>query len=239
MVDEPAVDAGRALQGRAREALAAAGGDPRRATEELLRRLERNPRVAAALTRASLRQVLADLVRAAATARGSPGMSTPPDAEWLPLPEAAALRGLSVRTLRRRIKAAQIGARRVPTPRGLAWQVLVLAPAREPARPEARESADDGYGLPHGRALRAPRGAGANPDQATPTTLVQLARDLFERNARLEGELAAARAELRMLRESAPAAESAAGGHQGVFPLGVAGDLAAPPRRPWWRRSWG
>src|SRR5437879_1952092 len=94
MVDEPAVDAGRALQERAREALAAAGGDPRRATEELLRRLERNPRVAAALTRASLRQVLADLVRAAATARGSPGMSTPPDAEWLPLPEAAARLGL-------------------------------------------------------------------------------------------------------------------------------------------------
>ena len=52
------------LEQWAHEALAESGGDPHAATDRLLGRLEANPAVAAALTRASLRAILEDLVRA-------------------------------------------------------------------------------------------------------------------------------------------------------------------------------
>jgi len=64
MPDQPAAGTRLPLEEWVREALAASDGDPRRATDELLRRLEHNPVVAATLTRASLRTILEDLVRA-------------------------------------------------------------------------------------------------------------------------------------------------------------------------------
>jgi hypothetical protein len=67
--DQPTVGEGTALRELARAALAEAADDPYRATDLLLARLEINPALTGALTRASLREILADLVRACAADR--------------------------------------------------------------------------------------------------------------------------------------------------------------------------
>ena len=69
MDDGPAVGAGWALQELASAALASAAGDPLQATDLLLVRLEANPALAGALTRASLRAILLDLARACGAER--------------------------------------------------------------------------------------------------------------------------------------------------------------------------
>src|SRR4051812_29981346 len=50
---------------------------------------------------------------------------------WLRLPEAAAAIGVSVPTLRRRIKAGRVASRLVPSPYGNAYQVRVPAHAEQ------------------------------------------------------------------------------------------------------------
>jgi hypothetical protein len=170
-------------------------------------------------------------------------MFTEPAGAFYPLPEAAKLLGCSVQTLRRRIKAGALDARQVPTRWGPAWQVWLA----EPIRVQDVEERDHGGEHGYGQALQASRAEGATPDQAT-LELVKLVRDLAERNARLERELATARAELRQRDARAPedpqpvvrnVADSVVEGRQAAPQAeAVRQEVAVPaqpPRRPWWK----
>jgi hypothetical protein len=89
--------------------------------------------------------------------------------DWLPLAEAARRIGVSLDTLRRRMKRGEVRARKVPTRHGPAWQVRT-----------------DDLPAPHARDAD----AGATAD------LVRLVRDLLERNTRLAEEVGSLRAQL-------------------------------------------
>src|SRR5215210_7756285 len=53
------------------------------------------------------------------------GVNMSEPGEWLPLSSASEKLGVSVQTLRRRIKDKQIEARQATTPFGFAWEVLI------------------------------------------------------------------------------------------------------------------
>src|SRR5215210_3311028 len=53
------------------------------------------------------------------------GVNMGDQGEWLPLSSASQKLGVSVQTLRRRIKDKQIEARQATTPFGFAWEVLI------------------------------------------------------------------------------------------------------------------
>src|SRR5438128_398132 len=70
-----------------------------------------------------------------APAKPRRGASAKRTGEWLPLLEAASVLGVSIDTMRRRIKRGEVEAQQVPTPKGPAWRVLVDVP--KPAEPPA------------------------------------------------------------------------------------------------------
>jgi hypothetical protein len=91
---------------------------------------------------------------------------------WLTLAEGARRLGVSLDTLRRRVKRDQVEARKVPTRNGPAWRVrvdLIDAPWPDAA-------------------------------PAVATDLTQLVRDILEQNARLAEEVGSLRAQLAAAR---------------------------------------
>lgn len=69
--------------------------------------------------------------------------------EWLPLSKASQELGVSVQTLRRRIKEKQIEARQATTPFGFAWEVLVNSVDRDGEEPiNTADLGDQGVNTP-------------------------------------------------------------------------------------------
>jgi hypothetical protein len=167
---------------------------------------------------------------------------------WLPLAEASPRLGVSVKTLRRRVKAGQIEGRQVSTPHGPAYLVRV----GEQAPLGTRASSLNGVGT------HRVDGAGSVDDQGTRRLddvagleLVRLVAHLQEENRNLAGQLGYIQAQYQQAQEviralQAPqgiatdAADSIQEGQQAAPPPEmvpqVSQDIAVPtPRRPWWK----
>jgi len=154
------------------------------------------------------------------------------DGAWLRLAEAAERLGVSVDTLRRRVRAGAVRSRQVPTRHGPAYEVWTTAPEPLEARP---------LGVVHRGGAQS-----ANPGGAQADALVLLMRDLMADNQRLleraltaEARLVAlaAAGQTAALETSAPATgppQSAQEGQQGAVARVVALDDQEAPRRPWW-----
>jgi excisionase family DNA binding protein len=151
-------------------------------------------------------------------------------AEGLTLAEAAARLGVSVDTVRRRIKRGELGARQVQTKFGPMWEVLLGA------APEGLPPPGNGV---HGSA---PRGSsnlpGAAPAPALGVTeLVALVERQQQTIMELSGRVGFYQAQVEQLREQlaleAPKAEPV-----DVEPTAAAEAVSEPATRRWWRRVW-
>jgi hypothetical protein len=145
---------------------------------------------------------------------------------WLPLPEAATQLGLSVQTLRRRIKAKRISARQLTTPHGPAWQVCL------PTGAQPLNSLD----YPEVETLSTvdsqPTTQVDDPLQADyPSTTVELIhwlRELQEENRNLAGQLGYAQAQFQAVHEQIALLEAPKEEATSVTVTEVQG-------APWWR----
>jgi hypothetical protein len=153
-------------------------------------------------------------------------MATELEGEWALLPRAAAHLGVSVHTLRRRIKRGELESRQVPSRHGPAYEVWVATP--EPL--EAQAFSMDSQVHP-----RTP--SQGNPYAGEASGFAVLVRDLVTENARLLER--AIRAEERLLAlEAATVRQGVLGGQQEperTLPSAENLSTHTPPRRPWWR----
>jgi excisionase family DNA binding protein len=164
---------------------------------------------------------------------GSPGEG------WLTLTEAATLLGLSVDTVRRRVKRGELEARMVPTPHGAAWRV------RPPSAPTVGATVVPTVDATPGAA---PMQAAGGPAMGE---LVGLVGRLHDENRALAEaaatwqtraevlalQLEDARAQLA-LGAPADAPESRQDARETASPGGVAQEPTPAPSGPWWRRAW-
>jgi hypothetical protein len=177
------------------------------------------------------------------------GVHVPNDAKsrsFLPsafsLQEAAAVLGVSLNTLRRRIDAGQVKAERVDRPQGHVWRVYLDGAQHPSASAEQRADQQAGSTLHQNAASTLPQPAALVQAEAmaayTRSVLEPLvtalersedrARELERENGRLTAELAAAQAAVDALR----AAQAQQVGHPGGRGLRAAPSAPAP----WWKR---
>jgi excisionase family DNA binding protein len=125
----------------------------------------------------------------------SPGESPahPPDQpaqapiQALTIPEAARVLGLSVVTIRRRLKRGELRGQRVPTPAGFEWRILLPSPLVDAAGAAGADQATRQGGDQGG------------PNQETAGADQRLIEALQAQNAELRAELAARRREVQEL----------------------------------------
>jgi excisionase family DNA binding protein len=164
---------------------------------------------------------------------GSPGEG------WLTLTEAATLLGLSVDTVRRRVKRGELEARMVPTPHGAAWRV------RLPSAPTVGATVVQTVGATLGAA---PTQATGGPPMGELVGLVGRLHDenraLAEAAATwqtraelLAAQLEDARAQLAL---SAPTdgPQSRQDARETASHGGVLQESTPARPAPWWRRWW-
>ena len=173
---------------------------------------------------------------------------------WVTLAEAATLLGLSVDTVRRRVKRGELEAQMVPTERGAAYRVrLPSAPGPAPS-----------VGSPEPTVGSVPRQDANGAEAAELAALVRdLQADLLRRTEAaavwqtradlLAMQLEQARAELRALQAPQDAPESPVAPHLGAEAPEPTTEPSAPPaeppplapdplppkpdgRQPWWQR---
>jgi len=170
---------------------------------------------------------------------------------YYPLPQAAKLLGVSVVTLRRRIKRGQLDARQVSTQHGMAWEVWVDEPLRLITQDQGGPGGQGDYAQSSAQGHHPSSAQGGLPDQTVLilTRLLQRATDerdaVLAENRQLATELNEARATIRALQspaqpsETATPHQSAQEGQQGGSVAGVVSDdlvrPSAPPRKAWWR----
>jgi len=152
-----------------------------------------------------------------------------PAGAFYPLSKAATLLGVSVVTLRRRIKADAVQARQVDTRHGRAWEVWVDQASRVHILPAGHDQADpdqeDGSAQPAAHSSRS--------DQALLKAL-ELLDQMLADNRALRGQLAATEDRIRAL-TAGDAHETHTEGQQAapLREVGVA-QVRALPRRSWW-----
>jgi hypothetical protein len=104
------------------------------------------------------------------------------------IPQAAQVLGLSVVTIRRRLKRGELRGQRVPTPAGFEWRILLPAPLVDAAGPAP------------GAAQGTPQGAGqGSPHQEAGGADQRLIETLQTQVAELRTELEARRREVQEL----------------------------------------
>jgi len=151
-----------------------------------------------------------------------------PEGEWLTLPEAAERLGLSVITLRRRLKEGGLEGKQVPSKHGPQWLVRLEADAKPAPTLVAGtvEEGDNGY---QGEATQGDKGG----QELVNLELVRLVEKLQEENRAL-AEAAAAwqgRAEVLSLQLS----------HSQERVLALEAPKIEPKveeAKPWWKAIW-
>ena len=178
-------------------------------------------------------------------------MINEPAGAYFPLSQAAQLLGVSVVTLRRRIKRGELDARQVSTQHGMAWEVWIDQPLRMITQDQGHRETEGDYAQSSAQGHQPSSAQGALPDQALLTLTRLLERAMDERaavlaeNRQLAAELSEARATIRALQspahpsETATPHQSAQEGHQTASVAGVVSDdlvkPSTPSRRAWWR----
>ena len=176
------------------------------------------------------------------------------------IPDASRILGVSVETIRRRLRRQQLAGQKLPTAQGFEWRVLLPAQLLDATDLAADARDDQAEGAPPTHA------SGVAPSQAaSPASDRELAR-LEAHVGDLRSELAEARTELEARRREvqelhviiarltpAPAALPAPNTSEVPEPADQAVDQATPTqaesgsaytpdqvtRRPtWWRRAW-
>jgi hypothetical protein len=139
-------------------------------------------------------------------------------AAWVTLAEAARRDGVSIDTVRRRMKRGELEARQVPTRHGLAWQV----------RLGELQGGVPTVGEPP-----------MQPAQGVDSTeLVRLVRDQQQTIMELSGRVGYLQAELTQARERILALEAPKAEPVAVEPVAATEAVPEPATRPWWRRMW-
>jgi len=138
----------------------------------------------------------------------------PSTGQRLPIAEAAAVLGLSEKTIRRRIKAGTLQANRVVTPQGHVWLVNVTGVASPPPGHSVQVSADERQ---------------TAMTELTRSVASELTRSLSTRIEELVRENEQLRARLLSLQSPQPEPMPAE-------PAPVVEAVSAPAVRPWWRR---
>ena len=178
-------------------------------------------------------------------------MTPPVTPHRVPIPEAARVLGVSIPTVKRRLKRGELAGERERTPSGFKW--LVLLPLAEGAESPPPESP----GPPTGESPAAPRESPVSPlvtqrAQEMAAYTRQLLEPLHarleaqaERIGRLEEQLERATAELAESRAQLAEARTAAQSYAPAVGAPETNEGAAAQsyarRRPWWRwwRWWG
>ncbi len=137
-----------------------------------------------------------------------------PTGQRLPIAEAAAVLGLSEKTIRRRIKAGTLQADRAVTPQGHVWLVHVNGVATPPSGQPVQVSAEDRQ-----TAML----------ELTRSVANELTRSMSIRIEELVRENERLRLQLQLALE-APKPEPVA-----VEPTAVVEATPEPAARPWWR----
>jgi excisionase family DNA binding protein len=152
------------------------------------------------------------------------------------LQEAAAALGVSLNTLRRRIRSGEIRAERVRRPQGHVWRVYL--PGEQPAGQHSSQNSAGTLQQPPADIQRAEAMASYSRSLLEPLVArladqEQIIREQAEEIGRLRSELDHARTGT-----PAGAPESHTAG-PGTASTGGAEQESTPTPGPWWRRVWG
>jgi hypothetical protein len=159
--------------------------------------------------------------------QGTQRLDDDQDGNWLPLAEASAQLGVSIKTARRRLKAGELVARQVSTAHGQAYEIWLptngtAATQTSTVNGVTTQRVDDATTLELVRLV--------DRLQRENMQLAGLVGSLQERNANLEAQLALPAPVTSTVPEIAPQRDSEA---PVVEPTQTSSET--PQARPWWR----